>query len=413
MEEFLLSKFPYRQTRRVALNAAMMLLLAPAFFTQMAQSQQDARESAIAAERAGRNDEAEAVWQIVAKAHPTSAEPYAHLGLLEARQQHYPEAIHYYLKARKLSPKLPGLSLNLGLAYFKNGDYKETITEFTPLLKAQNEAAGGVNADEVQRLTVLLGMSHYGLSQFKESAVLLKQASEHDPTNLALLLSLAHSCLLSKDYPCVLDTYHKLLSLNPDSVEAHMFMGESLDEMGDRPSAISEFRAAVTANPKEPNVHFGLGYLLWKQKQYEEASVEFQAELANDPEHVQSSLYQADALVQLTRYDAAAPLLEALQARVKKNDLPDNAMLHLDLGIVYTESDHKPEALSQLELSERLNPQDADVHWRLGRLYRSMGKTAEAKAELDKVRTINQNQDKTLMNVLTTAPASSTPTVGK
>jgi Flp pilus assembly protein TadD len=69
--------------------------------------------------------------------------------------------------------------------------------------------------------------------------------------------------------------------------------------------------------------------------------------------------------------------------------------------------------LSQLELSERLNPDDVDVHWRLGRLYHSMGKNAESKAELEKARAINHNRDKPLMNVLTTAPASSTPSAAQ
>ena len=212
-------------------------------------TQTDTRTSAITAERAGRNNEAIADWQMEAKAHPTSAEPYAHMGLLEARQQNYPDAIHYYLKARSLSPNLQGLSLNLGLAYFKNGDYQEAIAEFTPLLKAQNEAGSG-NADEIQRLTVLMGMSHYGLSQFKEAAPLLKQASERDPTNLPLLLSLAHSCLLTHDYACVEDAYHQIIAQNAESAEADMLSGEALDEMGDTVSAIREFRAAVLGQSK-------------------------------------------------------------------------------------------------------------------------------------------------------------------
>ena len=59
-------------------------------------SQADPRQLAISLEQQGRNAEAEAAWQTVSKQVPSNPEPYAHLGLLEARQQHYPDAIGYY-----------------------------------------------------------------------------------------------------------------------------------------------------------------------------------------------------------------------------------------------------------------------------------------------------------------------------
>ena len=132
-------------------------------------------------------------------------------------------------------------------------------------------------------------------------------------------MTLAHSCLWSKQYPCVLDAFHQIVALNAESAEAYMLMGEALDEMKDTVGAIREFRAAVKANPKEPNVHFGLGYLLWTKGQYPEAAAEFQAELDNDPQHLQAMLYLADAKMQMNQPDEARPLLEkAGEAAVRK-----------------------------------------------------------------------------------------------
>jgi hypothetical protein len=37
-----------------------------------------------------------------------------------------------------------------------------------------------------------------------------------------------------------------------------------------------------------------------------------------------------------------------------------------------------------------------NVHWRLGRLYRTMGKKAEAKVELDKARAITRSANQEL-----------------
>ena len=334
--------------------------------------------------------EAAAAWQAVSKQQPSNPEPYAHIGLLEARQEHYTEAIRFYRKAFALNPAMPSLRLNLGLSLFKAGDYKQAIAMFAPLSKAQPD-------DE--RLNVLMGMSYYGLAQYDSASPYLMRAAKGDPQNMTLLLTLAHSCLFSSQYPCVLDAFHQIVALNAESAEADMLVGEALDEMKDHEGATREFRAAEKVNPKEPNVHFGLGYLLWTKGQYPEAAAEFQAEIDNNPHHLQAMLYLADSNMQMNRPDDARPLLEEL---VKLS--PGNSMAHRDLGIVYADQDHKQEALAEFQTAIKLAPNDVNAHWRLGRLYRSMGMTAEAKVELDKANSLNKAEDARLLKVMSTIP---------
>lgn len=371
-------------------SLAIWLVFLLASWVLPAMAQDDQSQTAISLERQGKTVEAEAAWNALSKERPTSSEPLAHLGLLEARQEHYPEAIAFYERAMALNPSMPGLRLNFGLALFKAGDYHQAIQEFNPLLKAHPGD---------QRLTILLGMSHYGLGEFANAVPFLKQAAAHDSTNLPLLLTLAHSCLLSNQYQCVLDEFHRIVALNAESAEAHMLAGEALDQMKDTAGAIRELRAAVAANPKEPNVHFGLGYLLWTQGQTQDAAREFQAELDNDPGHAQAMLYLADSLIQMNRLEDARPLLEKV---VSIN--PANAMGHLDLGIVYTEAGRNEDALRELKQAAALKPGDVSAHYHLGRLYRSMGRTAEAKAEFDKSKSLNKAADEGLIKVMSRAP---------
>lgn len=376
------------------LRRSLWLVLILAGCGLAALPQNDQRQAAFSLEQQGRIAEAAAAWRALSQAQPSNPEAFAHLGLLEAHQEHYTEAVAFYCKAMALDPTMPRLQFNLGLAYFKQGEFKDALQQFTPLLKTQPPAS-----DEAQRLTLLTGMSHFGLGEFAAAAPYLKQAADRDAQNLPLLLALAHSCLLSKQYPCVLDAFHRIVALNAESAEADMLMGEALDEMKDTVGATREFRAAVLANPKEPNVHFGLGYLLWMQGQTQEAAREFQAELNNDPEHTQATLYLADADIQMSRLEDARPLLEKL---VKIN--PANSMGHLDLGIVYTEAGQRGDALRELKQATALKPDDVSAHYQLGRLYRSMGKTAEAKAEFDKTRTLNKTADDTLLKVMSKVP---------
>jgi tetratricopeptide (TPR) repeat protein len=375
--------------RRVAICFLFVMLGG----TLILRSQSDARQAAFLLEQQGKTVEAEAAWTALSKARPTDPEPFAHLGLLEAHQEHYAEAIASYRKAMALNPAMPRLQFNLGLAYFKAADYKEALQQLKPLLKTLPP-----DSDEAQRLVILIGMSHYGLGELAASTPYLKQAADRDAQNLTLLLTLAHSCLLSKQYQCVLDAFHRMVALNAESAESDMLVGEALDEMKDTIGATKEFRAAIAANPKEPNVHFGLGYLLWTQGQTNEAAQEFQAELDNDPEHIQAMLYLADSQVQTNRMDDARPLLE----KVVKID-PANPMGHLDLGIVYADAGRNEEALRELKAAAELNPNNTNSHWRLSRLYRSMGKTAEANAELAKTKRIDKASREGLLNVMSRA----------
>lgn len=352
---------------------------------QLVESQ---RQTALTLEQHGKNAEAETAWRAFLKQHPANPEPYAHLGLIQARQQHYKEAVPLYRKALALSPSTPELQLNLGLALFKAGEMKEAIRFFQPLLRNQPPSS-----PDAQRLTILLGMAHYALGEFADAAPYLKQAAARDPQNLGLRLSLAHSCLWSKQYQCVLDTYHEILLLNAESAEADILAGEALDELKDHAGAIKQFRAAVKANPNEPDVHFGLGYLLWTQRQYEEAASELQAELTNNPNQIQALVYLGDAQMQMGHPEAALPILEQVE-RVA----PTLSLGHLDLGILYADAGRNEEALRELNVAKKLTPEDVNVHWRLGRLYRAMGKKNEAKVELDKASSLTKATDEALIN---------------
>ena len=383
------------RVRHIAILGAAAMAAAIVSPAQTTRAQDPERQAARALEQQGRNAEAEAAWRGFLKNHPADPEPYAQLGLLEARQEHYKEAVPLYQKALAMNPNVPGLRLNLGLALFKSGDLKGALPEFQQSLKLAPH-----DSPDAERLTILIGMCHYGLAQYPEAVPYLKEATGKDAQNLPLRLALAHSCLWSKQYQCVMDVYHEILALNPDSAEADMIAGEALDEMKDNEGSTKMFRAAVKAGPKEPNVHFGLGYLLWTQKIYLEAATEFQAELANDPDHVQAMEYLGDTLIQLNQPEKARPYLE----RTVKLDA-SQSLAHLDLGIILSDAGDNEKAMHELQTAEKLKPDDVNVHWRLGRLYRTMGKKEEAKAEFDKASTLNKAADEELYKKIAGAHA--------
>jgi tetratricopeptide (TPR) repeat protein len=377
--------------------ALMLLAVAAQCQGQSPTAPKDQRLQALALEQQGKNVEAEAAWRLYLQDHSSSPEPYAHLGLLEARQEHYTEAVALYRKALAINPANSSVHLNLGLALFKSGDMKQAIAEFQPLLAKQPTGTA-----ENQRLTILVGMAYYGLAKYDEAIPYLKRAAAIDTQNLPLRMTLAHCYLWTKQYQYVLDTYHEILMLGAESAESDLLAGEALDAMKDNFGAIQQFRAAVKADPKFPGAHFSLGYLLWTQKQFTEAATEFQAELANDPEAAQAMAYLADIDLQRQQSEAALPLLE----KAIRID-PSIEQAHLDLGVLYADAGRSEDALRELKVAESQAPEDVNIHWRLGRLYRTMGKTEEAKSEFEKASQINKKANDDLIN--RTGPGGKNP----
>jgi tetratricopeptide (TPR) repeat protein len=322
----------------------------------------------MALEQSGRNDEAEQAWTAITKMDPQNAEALAHLGLLEARQGHYETAIGYYRKASAIDQELPGLQMNLGLALFKAAQFPDAIRSFSSELKKRPDDP---------RLTILLGMAHYGMKDYLVAIPYLQRAAEQDPQSVALRITLARSCLWSKQYQCALNMCKQILALKSDSGDAAILAAEALDQMGDKAGAVQALRTSLEASPKQPDLHFGLGYLLWTENKWPEAANEFQLELQTNPEHLTARIYLADSWVQQNEFEKALPELEKL---VPGSEL--EPLLHRDLGIIYAHSGRNEDAIRELRMAEQSDPEDLESRTRLARLYQLIGKREEVNAEL-------------------------------
>jgi hypothetical protein len=60
-------------------------------------------------------------------------------------------------------------------------------------------------------------------------------------------------------------------------------------------------------------------------------------------------------------------------------------------------------------MAEKLDPNDENVHWRLGRLYQAAGRKDEAKAEFDTTRALQKAVEDTLAKKLEKAQEKAKP----
>jgi tetratricopeptide (TPR) repeat protein len=335
------------------------------------------RLNAMALEQSGQTAEAENIWSAIVSADPRNAEALAHMGLLEARQQHLETAIGYYRRAVAIDPDRPGLQMNLGLALFKAAQFPDAIKSFsTEIRKHPGD----------QRLMILLGMAHYGMKDYLVAIPYLQKAVERAPQDVTLRLTLVRSCMGSKQYECVVDAKRAMRASNAESVEADLLSAAAREKIGQTEEAINDLRDTLRANPNDPELHFALGYLLWTQDKWADAADEFQLSLQNNPQHTKARLYLDDCLVRQNQNLKALPDLEKLSG----SD-PSEPLVHIDLGIIDSAAGRPADAIREFEMARDSDPDSVETHHQLARLYEATGKLEEAQAEVEKGSRISQS----------------------
>jgi tetratricopeptide (TPR) repeat protein len=314
-----------------------------------------------------------------------AAENYAPEALREANRgvslsqnSKYREAIEAYRKAIAIDHRLPGIYLDLGLAYFKLGDFRNARDAFAEQERTRPDA----------RVTTLLAMSDFGLGQYRAAADRLRPLYDTQPGNPELGYLLAKCYVWSGQQAQAMDLFHALLDRDPNSVPVHMLLGEALDADSRTDDAIAEFEAAAKTSSTQPEVHFGLGYLYWKRRRYDEAAGEFREELAHNPESAQSFAYLGDVLMKEGHTTEATEMLK--KAIALRDDLH---VAHMDLGILYSAEKQYGLAMTQFRAAARYDPTAFDAHYRLARLYGDLGRTKDADAEFAIVKKLHEKKN--------------------
>ncbi len=214
-------------------------------------------------------------------------------------------------------------------------------------------------------------------------APLKKAAADASLAEEALYL-LEESCRLSHDTAGARQAFHELYVRYPDSGWTHYLIGAAYENEADHEKAIAEYRAALAKDPKIPNANFAIGYILWEDRAFQDAKQWLTKELAVQPCHSLACAY----LAEIARTDGDREGAVKLYRRAIRCD-GRNAKAHLGLAVTLADMKQDSEAVQEFRRTVELTPDDATPHYRLAVLYRKLGRTAEAEAELKEVERIH------------------------
>ena len=223
-----------------------------------------------------------------------------------------------------------------------------------------------------------LGFVYHALGRRDDSIAAYRKSVEAKPdvfeSNLNLGLALADA-----DQPEAEQYLRSATKLQPMSDAAQgrkrawMSLGHFL-EVNKPQDALEAFRQAGIADPGDPEPHLAAGSLLEKQHPAE-AEKEYQQALAIDPSSTDGNTALANLYMRERRFAEAEPVLRKLLAAH-----PNDAGVHFQLGRMLAIAGKNDQAITELEAGLKLDPADSKAQRDLADLYVNSGKYDQAQS---------------------------------
>jgi tetratricopeptide (TPR) repeat protein len=303
---------------------------------------------------------------------PHLAPAYNNLGMLQFNAHLYPEAAATLAKGLALNPDMLSARAMLGLSYLEMGDAQKAEAPLEAALR------GKPDDDTVQ---MALARDQIQLGKLEPAAATLRSYLDRHPRDAQAWY------LLGKTYLQLSETaLGKVNEVDPNSVFSHEVAGEIDQSMHNYDGALVEYRKAVAMAPNDAGTHVHVADALWEQGKWTEAEPEYTAAIADDPHNCNAQWRLGDSMLQANADPAQA--LKPLDAAVQQ--CPGLAQARVDRARALVKLHRAAEALPDLEAALKQSPDEPSIHFLLGQVYRSQGKSAEAAREMQTFARLRQ-----------------------
>ena len=329
-------------------------------------------ESAETQRLAGNLDKAEAEYASLL------ADGYHNLGRVNAAQGDHGTAVKALEAALTHRPNFPEALVDLSIALFNTGNFKEALARLDAAVALHPENAAFHH---------MRGKCHFMLNEFEKAVSDLQTAARLTPQDYDVGYTLALAYLKLRKKPAALEIFNRMIVQLGDRAQLRIVIGRAYRQTGFLDEAIDEFKKAVAIDPKFPRAHYylGLAYLLKDgAARISDAEAEFKLEVAANPDEFFANYYLGVVSTIQRKWDTAIELLSRA-TRLQ----PNNPDPYFYLGQAYQGVLKHHEAIEMFKKSIALNPdlkhndyQVTNVHFRLGQALLKVGRKDEAQKEL-------------------------------
>jgi tetratricopeptide (TPR) repeat protein len=313
---------------------------------------------------------AEQAFRGVLARNPQIAEAYANLGVVYMRRKQWRSALEMLEKAEHLAPQVAGIRLNIGLVHYRQNDFRNAIPPFESVVR---------DVPDSYQARYLLGLCYFIMEDYAAATRTLEPlwASASGQLNYLYVLGVAAGDAGRRDLEK--RALGRLLEIGGDSPEFHLLMGKAHLNRKEYDDAITELNLAAKGQSNLPFVHFNLGMAYLEEQDLDQAKSEFLKDAAVEPD-VAYNYDQLGLIAYLEQQDQQAEKMfrKALQLQ------PHLTSSHYQLARVYLREQKYTLALAEVDAAMKSVPQNEAVHYLRGQILERLGRTQEARTEMQK-----------------------------
>jgi tetratricopeptide (TPR) repeat protein len=289
-------------------------------------------EQAVAAHRAGRLGEAEALYRQVLAGNKRDFDALHMLSIIHAQRRDFVEAEKLLRNALAVDDRVPPALHNFGNVLSMLKRYDEAVAVYDRALQLMPTYAP-VYSDR--------GNAKRGLGRPDAALPDYTKALELNPNDPATLGNLAQALMDLARHDEAADMLRRALAVSPNHPTALKLMGRLAFERGDLTGAVEQLQRAIALKPDQPDAYLVMGNALRDLGRLDEARQAYAKAIEVDPANAPAYL----GLSEITPFAAGDGRLKAMEGLATKAtglSRPDRMMLDFALAKAYADlADHE------------------------------------------------------------------------
>ncbi|XDG00889.1 hypothetical protein ABKA04_000504 [Annulohypoxylon sp. FPYF3050] len=219
------------------------------------------------------------------------------------------------------------------------------------------------------------GSGYLALSQYRETDLSflahdLVDLSWHSPQAWC---ALGNAWSLARDHEQALRCFKRATQLNPKFAYAFTLQGHEHVANEEYEKALTSYRQAISADRRHYNAYYGIGRVYEKLGNYDKAYVHFHSASVINPTNAVLICCIGNVL------EKQRQIVKALQFFTKATELaPHAAQTRYKKARALLALNQLDEAQKELEILKTMAPDEATVHFLLGKLYKSLNDKGSA-----------------------------------
>ncbi len=260
------------------LISAFLLASFPCLAQDLPESLRKVFQAGVAAEKAGRLEEAEKAFQQVLRAGGKAAFVYNNLGIVYQERGDQARAITQFREAIRLQPDFVAPRILLGASLLATGQVSDATRELERAVHLQpREALARVELAKAYERGNNLGGT---IDQYRA----LREMAPENP-EYAYRLGRAYAKLAEW-------SFQEIKRLTPDSARLYQILAEAYAGQGHTEQAMQAYGRAARIDPRLPGIHLALAQLFLQQGETAKARQEIDRELSIVPESVAAQAFR-------------------------------------------------------------------------------------------------------------------------